>query len=183
VARRLACFAVLLAVVAFAAGCGGSSSSSDGTSATDDWANGVCSAITTWTNSLKSATSSLKGGNVSKDGLQGVADDLKSANETFVDDLKGLGKPDTEAGQQAKESVDKLAGELQSDSSKIEDAVKDVSGASGVLTAVSVVSTTVVSMGSQLQTTFTELQQLDAKGELETAFEQADACKTLTNSS
>jgi hypothetical protein len=179
VARRLA-LPLVLAVLA--AGCGGKSNSS-GTTSTTDWANGLCSAITTWTTSLKTATNSLQGGNVSKDILTSTADDVKSATDTFVDDLKGLGKPDTQAGQQAKASVDKLADELQSDASSIQDAVKGVSGIGDVLTALPTVTTSLGSMSSQFQATFSELQQLDAKGELQNAFQQADSCKSLTQSS
>jgi len=181
VARRLALLFAVLTLAALAAGCGGSSSSD--TSSTTDWANGLCSAITTWTTSLKSATDSLKGGNISKESLQGAADDVTSATDTFVDDLKGLGKPDTQAGQQAKDSVDKLAGELKSDVSGIEDAVSGVSSVSGALAALPTVSASLSSMSSQFKSTFSELQQLDAKGELQDAFQQADSCKSLTKGS
>jgi ABC-type transporter Mla subunit MlaD len=172
----------LLSVAFVAAGCGGSSSSSDTTSASD-WADSVCSAITTWTASLQSAAESLKGGNISKDSVNSAADDVKSATDTFVDDLKGLGKPDTEAGAQAKDEIDSLSDELKADSQKIEDAVDSASGASGTLSAVSVVSSTLVTMGNQLSSAFSELEKLDPKGELEDAFKQADSCKSITQSS
>jgi len=178
--RRLAVTFVALVVVAFVAGCGGKSSD---TTSTTDWANGLCSAISTWTGSLRTATTSLQGGNVSKDSLTSAADDVKSATDTFVDDLKGLGKPDTQAGQQAKTSVDKLADELHSDASTIQDAVKGVSSVADVVTALPTVTTALGSMSTQFQTTFSELQQLDAKGELQNAFQQADSCKSLTQSS
>ncbi len=37
-------------------------------------------------------------------------------------------------------------------------------------------------MGDQLSSTFTELKQLDAGGELETAFNEADSCDELQSS-
>jgi len=179
-ARWLLPTVAVLAVSVLAAGCGKSSSSE--TNSTTTWASGVCSALTTWKDSIASVGDSLKAGNVSTDALKSAADDAKSATETLASDLKGLGKPDIEAGQKAKDSVDQLSSELKSDADKIESAVDGVSGVSGVLSAVSVVSATLVTMGSQISSTFTALEQLDAKGELQDAFKQASACKQLTNS-
>ena len=170
-----------MVLVALVAGCGGSDSSSSDTTATAEWADGFCSALTTWTTSLKTAAESLKS-DPSKEGLQSATDDVKGATDTFVSDVKGLGKPDTESGQQAKESLDTLAGQLQADVSQIEDAVGNASGVSGVIGAASTVTTTLQSMGTQFQTTLSELEQLDAKGELQDALEQADSCKSLTSS-
>ncbi len=38
-------------------------------------------------------------------------------------------------------------------------------------------------MGSRLSSTFTELEELDAGGELEDAFSEADSCDELTSGS
>ena len=179
--RRLVGLVVFVLLMVLGAGCGGSKSSN--TSSTTDWANGLCSAITTWTGSLKAAGDSLKGGNLSKDSLQSAANDVTSATDTFVNSVKDLGKPDTQAGQQAKASVDKLADELKSDKSQVEDALKGVSGLSGVISAVPAVSAALATMSTQVKSTFSELEQLDAKGELQTAFKDAESCSSLTSSS
>ena len=60
------------------------------------------------------------GDNLSEEGLKSAADDVESATDTFVEDVQGLGAPDTEAGQKAKESVDQLGDELDSELAKIE---------------------------------------------------------------
>jgi hypothetical protein len=164
-----------------AAGCGGSSSSSSDTTPTADWAEGLCSAISDWTTSMTAVGDSLKSGNVSKDALSQAADDAKSATDTLSSDLKGLGPPDTEAGQKAKESVDQLSSDLEDDATKIQDALDGATGLSGILSAVSVISSTAVTMGNQVSATFTELQGLDAKGELESAFKQSGSCDKLTS--
>ena len=103
----------------------------------------------------------------------------KSATETLSSDLKGLGKPDTQAGQQAKDSLDQLSTSLQKDVTTIENAVKGVSGVSGVVAAVSTLTTTLATMGTQVKATFTDLQGLD-KGELKDAFASSSACNSLT---
>jgi hypothetical protein len=177
--KRLLVVPFLAVALVLAAGCGGSDDSD--TSATDQWADDLCSAITTWTGAISSATQELKS-NPSKDGLQSAADEAKSATETFSDDLKGLGKPDTEAGQQAKDELDQLSSELSDEAQKLEAATQDVSGVSGLASAVTSVTGTLTTMGSQLSSAFSDLQSLDAKGELESALEQSSSCQSLTGS-
>ena len=93
--------------------------------------------------------------------------------------MRGLGKPDTDAGEQAKESLDQLADEADQNLSAIKSAVDDASGVSGAVAAVTAISAALSTMGNQLSSTFNELKQLDAGGELQSAFNEADSCKTL----
>ena len=160
-----------------AAGCGGKSDS-ESTSAAD-WANNLCSAIGTWSTSVRSTANSLKG-NVSESSLKSGSQDISKATGKLEDDLKGLGKPDTDAGQKVKETIDTLSGQLKADVEKIDAAVKSVSGGSGVLTALSTVSSTLATVGDQVTAAFTSVQQLDTKGELDKAFRNASACKSLS---
>ena len=88
-----------------------------------------------------------------------------------------------EAGEQAQETVSKLRDELSDEVQTIQDALDGVSGASGVLTAVSTVSGALAEMGRQLTAAFGELQQLDAQGDLEDAFRSASSCDDLTSGS
>jgi hypothetical protein len=168
-----------MAAAVLVAGCGGSADSSGDTTATGAWADGLCSAITTWTSSISSIGDTLKAGNLSQESLTSAVDDAKKATETFTSDLEGLGRPDTEAGQQAKDSVDQLSTEIKADLATIEDAVNGASGVSGVVNAVSVISTTLVTAGQQVSSTITGFQDLDAKGELESAFKQSSSCDKL----
>jgi hypothetical protein len=179
----------LLAAAILAAGCGGGDSSSTtgsstGSSATSagDWANGVCEAFTTWTTAITSAGQSVKD-NPTEDGLRSAGDDVKSATQTLSDELKGLGRPDTESGQQAKDTVDQLATKLDANQQKIQTAIDNASGTSGALAAVSTVSATLVTMGNDLRTTFQQLDQIDGQGELADAFQQSDACTGVSTTS
>ena len=63
----------------------------------------------------------------------------------------------------------------------IETTVKGASGVSGLLTAVPTVTATFATMGTEVKTTFTDLQGLDAKGELKSAFASSSACNSLTS--
>lgn len=173
--------AVAAAAVALAAaGCG--SSSSNNTTSAETWANGVCSAFSTWETSLKSLQSTATSGGVTKDSLNAAVTTAQGATQTLAKDLKKLGKPDTASGQQAKDDLNQLSDELNSSAQTITDAMDNASGAAGVLTAISTISATLVTMGKDVSTTITSLQKLDPKGELKSAFKNASSCKTLTGS-
>jgi hypothetical protein len=182
-----ACLVAVVALATLAAGCGGKSSSSQSTSAAStsaastsaaDWANGLCSAVSTWSTSVQTSTTSLKG-NVTKDSLKSASADVTKATDEFVNDLKGLGTPDTESGKKAKETLNTLAGQLKTNVQGIDKAVNEASGTSGALKAVSTVSSTLVTVGDQVTTAFTSIQQLDTKGELDKAFRNSEECKAL----
>ena len=183
-ARAGALVSVLVAAAVLAAGCGGAGGGGgNDTSSANDWANSVCSALTTWANSLKTATTSLRA-NLSKDSLKSASDDVTKATDQLASDLKGLGKPDTQAGDKAKSTLDTLSGQLHTDVDSIKKAADDASaGSGGIVKAVSSVSATLTTAGNQVQTAFSELQQLDTKGELEKAFENSASCKKLTSQS
>jgi methyl-accepting chemotaxis protein len=168
-----------MTAVALAAGCGGDDDS--GSSATTDWANGVCEAISTWGDSVESTGESLRSGATNADDLREAVDEFEQATRTFVDDLRKLGKPDTEAGDKAQEEIEQLADDVDENVSKMKDAAEEASGASGILEAATTISGTLSTMGQQLSSTFAELEQLDAEGELDQAFRDADACDELSN--
>ena len=182
--RRSSLIAVAASLAFLAAGCGssggGSTTTTTSASATDTWASGVCSSITTWQAAIESAAGSVKS-DPTKNGLQTAAGDAKSATETLASDLKGLGKPDTPSGQQAKDSLDQLSTSLQKGVTTIETTVEGMSGLKGALTAVPTVTATLATMGTEVKTTFTDLQGLDAKGELKSAFDSSSACNSLTS--
>ncbi len=184
--RKPSLIAVAASLAFLAAGCGssggGSTTTTTSASATDTWASALCSSITTWQAAIKSAAGSLKS-DPTKNGLQTAAGDGKSATETLASDLKGLGKPNTPSGQQAKDSLDQLSTSLQKDATTIENTVKGASGVSGVLSAVPTVTATLATMGTHVKSTFTSLQGLDAKGELKSAFASSSACNSLTTGS
>jgi len=178
VAARLSLAALLATLALAAAGCGG-----DDESATEQWARDVCSAISTWTTSVRDATDSLTASSVGQNGLRDAVADVKAATSTLADDLKSLGPPDTDSGDQAKQTLDDLATTIQGNVDTIEKAADDASGASGALSAVSTISTTLSSMAAAVGSAFDDLQKLDAQGELEDAFRSASSCDDLTNGS
>ena len=179
-ALKLALATLVLGALLTAAGCGGRSSTSS--ESPDQWASGFCSSVTTWKNDIKSAGTELKS-NPSKDSLSTAADDIKSASDTLVSDLKDLGKPDTKQGQDAKDSVDQLSSELNDEVNQIESDVKNASGLQGAATAAQSVSTTLATMKTQVNSAVTKLSQANPDGELKQAFQNSSDCTSLTSSS
>jgi hypothetical protein len=184
---------LILSAAIVAAGCGGDSSSSSSsssggtgtessTAAAGDWANSVCQAFNDWNSSITEAAQSVRD-NPTEDGIKTAGDDIRSATDTLADDLRGLDRPDTESGQEAKAAIDELATSLETSMQKITDAIDNASGASGLVTAGSTIATTLTEMGSQVSTTGQQLENIDAGGELQSAFEQADSCAGLTTTS
>lgn len=165
-----------LLAVSLGAGCGGDDG---GGSSADEWADDLCSAITTWSESITSTARSLGGGNLTEAELKTAVDDFEGATNDFVEDVKGLGPPDTEAGQEAKESLDQLADNVEENVTQIRKAVDDASGVRGVVEAATAVSGALSAMGAELSSTFAELEQLDGAAELERAFEESESCASL----
>jgi hypothetical protein len=181
--RALVAISSLAVLAVLAAGCGGGGGGSSDTQSAQDWADGVCSAINTWTDSLKSAGQSLQGGNLSENSLKQAASDLKDSTAQLKDDLDGVGKPDLSSGDKAKDEVDTLSGNIQDGVDKIDGAIKDAQNGGNLVNALTTVTSTISTMGTQVQTTFTNLRKLDPQGELESAFKNTSSCKTLTSSS
>jgi hypothetical protein len=163
-------------------GCGSKGTTTSTTSAVD-WAGSVCTAITTWKTSVNSAVESVTSGTISKSSLQDAADQVKSADQTFSDTVKNLGKPNTKAGAQAKQSLDQLSTDISTEQQKISTAIGGATGVSAMVAAAPGVIGSLKTMATDVSTTFKQLQTLDASGELSSAFDQASACQTLKKSS
>lgn len=170
---------VVLALALVAAGCGGDDEEAD---ATASWASGFCTAVTDWTNSLGDVTSQFTDtSNLSEAGLQSAADDTRSATEELIDELRGLGTPDTESGDEIKSSLDELATTLESEADKIGDAVEGVSGITGIASAITTVSTSLSAMGSAFASTLQTVEAADVGGELQSALEDSPECAGISN--
>ena len=184
--RVLALAGLTTALAAVAAGCGGggSSSSTTTTSATPvvEWAGDFCTAVTSWKDQLTTTGKDLVS-NPTKDGLQQAADDAKSATQTLTDDLKGLGTPDTPSGKKVKKSVDDLSTTVNTELTKIEDAAKNASGLSGIVSAAATISTSLTAMQTALSNTLQAIDDADVKGDMKAGFDQASSCSSLRSSS
>src|SRR4029079_10866572 len=98
---RAIAVALVASLALLAAGCGKNDQPS-----TAAWTDDFCSAITTWQSSITSIVTSLQSSGLTKDSLTSAFDDAKSATNDLTSSLGDLGKPDSEAGQQAQDAVE-----------------------------------------------------------------------------
>jgi hypothetical protein len=176
--RRAARGAVAAAVVAAALAAQGCGSSDEPASATE-WADGVCSAITDWRDSVEPALEDVTSGDLSEGALEDAGDAIQDANDALAEDLNHLDRPETATGQKAEDSIRTLSDEIQGGRDDIRAAVDDASDLGSTLEAVAVVSRTLSQLLTKVGTTIEDISQLDPGGELEQAFSDADACSSL----
>ena len=182
--RRLAVLAAAILVAAFTlAACGSNDEEESSASATADWVDGFCGALTKWKGSLESVGSTLKDvDELSKSKIEQAADDVSDANTTLAADLEALGEPPKTATAEANDAVDDLRGKLDASAEKIKGATKDVSSATEVLEAVNTASAELLTMSSDISTTVATLGSLDAADEWKQAFADSETCDSLGTS-
>ena len=184
---KVAVMACVASLALVAGGCGGDDdSSSESTSGTapEEWADGFCSALSTWTDDLEAIAEPLTDlSALSTDSIQEAADDARTATEALADSMRDLGAPDTSSGDQVETAVESLTTELETGVQEIETAVEDVSSTADVPAALGTITTTLGELGRDVGSALQTIEDADASGELETAFESADSCGELAGSS
>ena len=158
---------------ALVTGCGGDG----GPPSASEWADDLCTSLGDWRSSITSAAESVTQ-EPSRESLEAAVDDVGEATQKLVDDVEGLETPDLESGQQAEQSADELSDSLNAEVEKVKETAEGAS-LGNLSEAVSAISASFTAMGQQISTTLTELEGLDAGGELRTAFEEADSCNEL----
>ena len=178
---RIALTAAVAALALVAVGCGGDDGDGD-TDPTAAWASDFCSAITTWTDELQTVTSQFSDtSNLSQDGLESAAGDVKSATDDLVDDLRGLGAPETEGGEEIRSALDSLSTSLESESASIEETVEGISGLTGIPSAITAVTSSLSAMGSAFASTLETIESADAGSELQSALEDSPECADISS--
>lgn len=183
--RLRSLFAVAaLALAGLAAGCGGSDESSGAeTNPTAEWADGFCNAVTDWTKELQTVTEQFTdASNLSQDGIRSAADDVRGATQTLIDDLRDLGTPDTESGQEVRSSLDSLSTTLDTETSQIQDTAEGISGIADLPSAISEISTSLSALGTAFSQTLQTIEKADVDGELQSALQDSPACADITSS-
>ena len=166
----------VLTAVVLLAGCGGDS----GSSASEDYANDVCSNLSTWVTTVDGAAKSLgeAGLSIDRDDVQKAVSDVSDATDTLVDDLKQLGPPETDAGTQAKSELDSLGNTLAQQVDTVEGALN---GGGSAIALATTVTTALSTAADAVESTYQSLQGLDLGGELQNGFENAEDCKSLSD--
>jgi hypothetical protein len=173
VLNRLGSVAALAVAALVLAGCGG-----DDESASESYANSVCTEIGEWVASIDDAISSLTEGGLTttREDLEAAIEDAAAATDELRDDLAELEPPETEDGERARGELDSLATQLRQQVDRIEATVESDSETGALATTVTAAVSTATTAASS---TFDDLEELDAGGELEDAFTDSDDCDSL----
>jgi len=161
-----------------AAGCGGGEEPAVSTNSAE-WADGFCTAVTSWTDELQTIGDRFDdSSSLSLDTVEEAVGDARDATQSFLDDVRALGRPDTQSGEQAVDELDELAAELESSVDRIEEEVSGASGITGAISASAVVVVEVAKMAVAVQSTRSRIEG-DVSSELQDAFKQADSCDEI----
>jgi uncharacterized phage infection (PIP) family protein YhgE len=163
----------LVAASVLAAGCGG-----DDESASEEWVSGLCSAAADWRASLEGTVNQFQNpSDLTAESLRSAVDDGLDATETFVDEVRSLGRPETEAGQEAAQIVDSMATDVQSTADDLRETF-DSGGDSltELISKLSAASTQITQMGQDLQSSLDEIRSLEGGDELRDEIDSNEDC-------
>ena len=183
----VAAFAVAApATVAGAQSSSTTTTSSGATSKTTSptaWANGVCSSVQTWLDSVNSTIKGLKGAGSLDAATTQAKTGVKTATDTLTSSIDALGTPSTGDGPKAKTAVDDLVTQLQSLSTSIQQTLANP-GSTPVEVAGSLaqVGSDIGKAANEVKSTGTTLKGLKPNGQLQKAFQSSASCQKLKNS-
>lgn len=168
--------AVGLAVIV--AGCGSSHSDKK---ANEAYADGVCSAIDTWSSEVQSLAAGVGGGGISKSSLQKKLTQFQTATKNLVSEIKAVPAPNTSDGKDAKKKVNGLVTQVQSTTAAAQSALAGLpanASLAQIVSALSALAPQLTALTTGAQSTVSSLQQ--AGSSLSKAFESTSACKKLS---
>jgi hypothetical protein len=150
------------------------------------WADSVCSDLVDWRSSI-TALADVSGGTLTSESLREKLDEAQTATEDLIAELRDLGPPDLESGDELEQQLDSAADGLESSYESLASQAQDAADAetpAAFLQALAALAPQSQSFLDQIQSTATDLQNADvsedAKAELEQAFSESESCQALT---
>ncbi len=149
------------------------------------WASSVCTSLSDWQSSI-TALADVSGGELTKESLGEKLDTAETATEQLVTELKDLGPPDLEAGEELKQQLDAAADDLGASYESLKSGAQDALDAdspAAFLQALAALAPEFQNLLDQVRSTVTDLENAnvveDAKAELQQAFADAESCQAL----
>lgn len=148
------------------------------------WADAVCTSFSTWRASI-TAIHDAGGETLTPESLKQLLADATTATETLVDDLKELGPPDLDSGDDLKQQLDSAAGEIESSFDTLRQDAEAATEADSPADFIAALTSLVPQFQALLDTISTTVDELqanvgeDAKAELQQAFESSSSCQQL----
>ena len=150
-----------------------------------EWADSVCTSLSDWQTSIAALTDVSDG--LSKEALEQKFDDAQDATQQLASELRDLGRPNVEAGDQLEQQLETTVGSLESDYESLKsDAEGALDSADSPAELVQALAALVPQFQSLLAAASQAIDDLqgadipsDARSELEQAFAEADSCQAL----
>jgi hypothetical protein len=160
-----------------------SASTSTKTTSPTAWANGLCSSVQTWLDSVNSTVKGLKGAGSLDAATTQAKTGVQTATDTLQSSVDALGTPSTGDGPKARNAIDDLVTQLQNLSTSIQQTLSDP-GSTPVEVAGSLaqVGSDIGKAADAVKNTGTTLKGLKPNGQLKKAFQKSASCQKLKNS-
>jgi hypothetical protein len=151
---------------------------------TTEWAESVCASLAEWRGEI----TSLAGvqGELTPEAFEEALDDAGAATDDLVDDLRRLGPPDLEAGDEAEQALDDAAEGLRDGFDSLRDDARDALDAetpSASLQELAELAPRAQALVQQAQDVIAALRSAslfgESSAELEQAFASAPSCAQL----
>jgi len=158
--------------------------SDDGPQTTEEWAGEVCTSLSDWRNSITSLAD-VTGEPLTADTLRDKLGDAEDATADLVTQLRELGPPDLEAGDELQQQLDESADELESSFDALRDSADAAAEAppSEFLQQLAGLASDFAALQTAISTTVSSLENAnvaeDSKAELQQAFADAPSCQAL----
>lgn len=145
------------------------------------WADGVCSAIQTFGQSVQSSISGLKNASSLDDASQKAKSSLDDATQELVNTMQKLGKPPTSGGKKAQQALQDLSKQLEADANQVKQLLSsEPSTPQEIASTFTEIGSVFQEAVSQVRSTASDLKGLK-DGTLRKAFQNAPSCKELKN--
>jgi len=152
---------------------------------TTEWAGAVCTSLSEWQASLAGIAAGGDGA-PSVDSLEEALDEARSATDELVQDLRRLGPPDLESGDDVEAALDDAVDGLRDDYDELDSAARDALDAGSpaeTLQQLAALAPRAQALVEQARDVVASLQSAslfgDASAELEQAFASAGSCQQL----
>jgi hypothetical protein len=176
--------AVALGVVAVVIAAIAMRLSDDGPQSTEEWAGSVCTSLSDWRDSITSLAND-DGESLTADSFQEKLDEADAATSDLVSELRDLGPPDLESGDQLEEQLDASTAQLESSFDTLKASAEEAADAppSEFLQELAGLSADFAALQTAIATTVSTLQNAsvseESKAELQQAFADAPSCQSL----
>jgi hypothetical protein len=162
--------------------------SDDSPPTTEEWAGSVCTSLSDWRESITSLADA-GGEPLTADSLRDKVGDASDATSDLVTQLRDLGAPDLESGDELEQQLDASADELESSFESVKASAEEVADAPAgeFLQQLATLGSDFAALQTAISGTVTTLQNADvaegSKAELQQAFADAPSCESLRSQS